>query len=206
MNNTRIALVGAPLLWVAGWTVMRAGGNRGANAGWDIAHSLWIVAFVLFPVAAGAIARKMTGSVAARIGYGLTVAGCAALGVQVVIDLVVGLVSADHAAMNRHYESVFGTPGVELVFYQLGPILFYLGLPVLLITAALRGTASWAAALLTTGGVLMSAVGHGLPGWARILEGIGVLVLGAGLIAGAGRPGRTAEPGQGRIATADSSS
>ncbi|GIF74029.1 hypothetical protein Asi02nite_35470 [Asanoa siamensis] len=171
-----VGLVAAPLVWLSGWVIMRLAGS-GPSLGWDVAHVLWIVSFVLFGAAAYGLFRLVGGTPVARVGLTVALVGAATLVVQMVIDLVVGFRAADDAAMDRLYDTVFATPGVEPVFFTVGPMLLFVGLLALVVHAAIRRTAAaWQASLVVLGIVLMVS-GRFTDGALRLLEGLGALCL-----------------------------
>ncbi|MCF3183654.1 hypothetical protein IPZ70_27475, partial [Streptomyces polychromogenes] len=75
---------------------------------------------------------------------------------QAVIDLVVGLRSADRAGMDRLFEEIQSRPGVEPAVYSVGPLLFYVGL-LWIVTqlAAGRRTGVWRPAAVLLGTAVM---------------------------------------------------
>ncbi|MEV0713875.1 hypothetical protein [Asanoa sp. NPDC050611] len=181
-------LVAAPLVWLSGWVIMRLGGASGPNAGWDVAHALWIVGFALFGAAAYALSRLVGRSLVGRVALVVALIGAATLVVQMVIDLVVGLCAVDKPAMDDLYDKVFAAPGVELVFFTVGPILLFVGLLALMILAALRRTANAWQALLVLLGIALMVVGRPADGALRLLEGVGAVCLWLALAPLARRP------------------
>lgn len=193
----RLGLVAAAPLWLAGWAVMRLGGHRGANAGWALAHSLWIVAFVLFGLAfvglhrLAAAADRRRGAAAA---LGVALVGTAATLGQMGCDLAVGLLSADHAEMSRRYDDVFAVPGVHLVLFTLGPVLLFTGLVALAWLAFRRGVLPARGLALTVLGVAMMVIGKPLPGPLRLLEGLGAVGIALALAPLVDEPGPAPGP------------
>ena len=176
--------VAAPL-WLVGWAVMRLGGRRGPGPLWSLAHSVWIVAFLLLGGACLALFRRAdrrgrAGTVAS-VALGAALAGTAALVGQMTCDLVVGLRSADKAAMSDTYDRVFAVPGVELALFQVGPPLLFMALLGLVVLARRHGRATVPTVVLAVVGVLVMVAGKPLPGWWRALEGIGAACLGLAL-------------------------
>lgn len=186
-----IALVAAPALWFAGWAVMRLRTGSGPGVAWTTAHSLWIVTFGLFAVGCVGLARLAGGRTAVTAAV-VALAGAAATGVQMVVDLAVGF-APDQTTMSARYDSVFAVPGVKLICYDLGPVVFYVGLLALLVVAAVRRAAPAKLVVLAGVGIVAAGVGHGLPGVLRIVEGIGALLILAAL-AGIVRTRRTGTP------------
>ncbi len=124
--------------------------EHGPGLAWSSGHLFFLAAVVCFiPVVLGM--RRMAAAGRARAGRGLAGAGAvtALLGVaavvaQVVIDLVAGFLSEDREAMRELFRRVKSHAGVEPAVYTVGPLLFYVGLLLLLTQlAALRRTAAW---------------------------------------------------------------
>jgi len=164
-------------LWLTGWTVMRLGGHRGPGLGWSVAHGVWIVAILL--LGGGCIAlyrrgpREGRGRAVASTALGTSLVGTAALVGQLGCDLVVGLRSADRTAMSDAYDRVFAVPGVQLALFQVGPALLFAGLLVLVVLAFRTGRASSQAVALVVVGIIAQVAGKPLPGWWRVVEGLG---------------------------------
>jgi hypothetical protein len=87
-----------------------------------------------------------------RVATGLLAAGLAGIGfafVQFAIDIVVGFMAADHEAMGPLFDQVQAVPGVPLLVYEAGPILFYLAQLALVIHLAVqRQVKPWVPALV----------------------------------------------------------
>ena len=168
-------------LWLVGWAVMRLGGRRGPGPLWSLAHSVWIVAFLLLGGACLALfrrtARQGRAGTVASVALGGALAGTAALVGQMTCDLVVGLRSADKAAMSDTYDRVFAVPGVELALFQVGPPLLFMALLGLVVLARRHGRATVPTVVLAVVGVLVMVAGKPLPGWWRVVEGLGGVCL-----------------------------
>ncbi|MDI1462782.1 hypothetical protein QEZ54_17540 [Catellatospora sp. KI3] len=175
---TRTALVWAPLLWLAGWVIMRWKGHLGPGAAWTAAHSVWVVAFALFAVVAVHLYRRLDGSV--RVLGGVSAAmslfGAVAMIGQMGIDLWSGFGAADKAAMGERADQAMSLPGVDLVLYQVAPALLYFGLLLQLVLLAARRKAGWAAPALVALGIVLVLVGRGVDG-VRLLEGLGSVAI-----------------------------
>jgi len=192
-------------LWLTGWAVMRAGGNRGANLGWAVAHSIWIIAFGLFGAASVALFRRAVAGghrrAAARGALAVALVGTVAMVGQMGCDLTVGLLSADRAEMSRRYDSLFAVPGVQPVLFQVGPALLFVGLLALTVLARLAHRLSVTALVLVVVGVAALALGKPLPGWWRAVEGLGAVCLWAALTARPPADAATATGATGATAT-----
>ncbi|MFD6897135.1 hypothetical protein ACFWB0_21650 [Rhodococcus sp. NPDC060086] len=175
-----IAFIVAPLLTVV-YGVVRLldsiDGERGPGIAWTVGHLAFLGALGLFAVVVWEMRRRAgrgqfaTGTaVVALVGIGCAV-------VQFGIDLVVGMLATDHAAMSPMFESVQSLPGVELAVYAIGPVLFYLGLIVaachLVVVGELR---AWSAAFVTLG-VVVAAISLDLLPVAGLLMTAGLFPL-----------------------------
>jgi hypothetical protein len=127
MKN-RTALIAAPPLVLA-YGVLRIvdglDGVRGPGVAWTVGHLAFIGALTLFVPIFWEM-RSMLGRSAlattALVG-GVVGIGCAAA--QFTIDIVIGFLAADHDAMSSMFTQVQAVPGVSMVVYSVGPILFY---------------------------------------------------------------------------------
>ncbi|GAB1821274.1 hypothetical protein [Herbidospora sp. RD11066] len=120
--NPRIAFIGAPLLTFA-YGAIRLLSDSGPGLGWTSGHLAYLIALGLYAVVLVRL-NRLTFPALTLVGL----LGLAASAAQFAIDLVVGFISADRAAMNVHFDEVQSVPGVEPVVYQFGPPLFYLAL------------------------------------------------------------------------------
>jgi hypothetical protein len=173
------ALVLAPVLWLAGWIIMRLRTQPGPGLAWTSAHLIWVAAFVGFGLALVALARwavprTTADRVVRAVGVGVGLVGTAAMLGQMAIDLTVGLRAADRAEMSALSDQFSSYPGVDLVFFILAPPLLYSGLLIVLtLLAAQRRITPWPA-LLVVLGVVLIVTGRGLAGF-RLLEGLGAV-------------------------------
>lgn len=202
-----LALVGAPVVWLVAWTLMRIDGSRGPGWGWTSAHVAFLAASVVYAAAALVLARVAAGgrpSAAVRstvvAACTAALAGAAAFSGQAAVDLYVGAHASTRDAMHDVYAPILATPGVATWLFGVGPSLLFAGVFVLLLVAALRRRVPGAVAWLFGVGNLAQVAGRTLPGRFVLLEGLGigleVLALG---VAAAGahdpRHGRTAVRG-----------
>ena len=138
---TRPAYLAAPALAMV-YGVLRVvdgfDGSRGPGPAWTLGHLAFMGALVLFAV----IFRDMWVMLGRnRVATGILVAGLAGIAfafVQFAIDIVVGFMAADHEAMGPLFDQVQAVPGVPLLVYQAGPILFYLAQLALVVHLAVR--------------------------------------------------------------------
>ncbi|CAM5597928.1 hypothetical protein SXANM310S_01647 [Streptomyces xanthochromogenes] len=173
---------------LAAYGVVRLSGDaQGPGAAWTSGHLLLLGSLALFlPVVAGLRRRHPhpTATAAAAVAH----AGLAAGIVQAVIDLVIGFRAADRAGMDALFLAVKAHPGVTPAVYTVGPLLFYVGLLALLMTAAIRRpvkrAGGWLAPLL----VLLGA--------AAMAVSLDLLVVSAGCywLALTSSPGKSPEP------------
>ncbi|GAA3672074.1 hypothetical protein GCM10022224_040330 [Nonomuraea antimicrobica] len=139
--NSRFAYIAAPLL-VFAYGVLRIidglDGSRGPGFAWTAGHLAFMAALVLFAqifwrlrAMAGRDALSTVSAVAGTVGVATLLA-------QFGIDVVVGFLAADHEGMGVLFDSVQSVPGVSIVVYSGGPVLFSLGLPALMVQLAVR--------------------------------------------------------------------
>lgn len=161
MNLKSAAFLAAPVLtFVYGGIRLLDGldGEHGPGLAWTTGHLAFIAALAVF-VPILMILRGMAGrGVLATVFAGLGFAGLVTLAAQFSIDLVVGFLSADHAAMSARFAVIQAVPGMSAVVYDVVPLLFYVAQFALIAQlAVLRRVPVWVA-LLTLAGLLMPAV------------------------------------------------
>ncbi|MFI7627670.1 hypothetical protein [Microbispora rosea] len=152
------SLVVAPVL-VGAYGVARIAdgfdGSRGPGLAWTLGHLCFLAALVLFVQIFGRLRTMAGGGVTATAGYAAGLAGALALAAQFTIDIMVGFLSADHDAMGPRFDAVKAIPGVDPVVYTVVPLLFYVGMVVLVARlAAGRRVPWWSAVLLLAQAVL----------------------------------------------------
>lgn len=181
------ALIAAPALWFIGWTIMRVKGHEGPGAAWTGAHAVWVCAILLFGAAIVVLHRTVKAETVgvkaiAVTGLVLGLAGAASLLGQMCVDLYVGLAASTRDSASSLYDKVFDVPGVELALFQIGPSLLFAGFLILPIVAAARRAVPAAAAVLVGSGIAVMVAGRGFDGVLRLTEGLGMLVMLAGLV------------------------
>ncbi|MFI6993643.1 hypothetical protein [Nonomuraea wenchangensis] len=128
--NLRAAFIAAPLLVLA-YGVIRIldglDGSRGPGLAWTAGHLAFVAALLLFVPIYWRLRRMAGGGALATATATAGTVGAAALVAQFGIDLVVGFMSADHAAMGVLFDQVQSMPGVSLAVYDVLPFLFYVG-------------------------------------------------------------------------------
>lgn len=129
--RVRPAYFAAPLLAMA-YGLLRLvdgiDGSRGPGFAWTAGHLAFMGALVMFVY----IFRDMWMMLGRSRGATATlVAGAAGAGLmfaQFAIDIVVGFMAADHEAMGPLFDRVQAVPGVSLLVYQAGPVVFYVAM------------------------------------------------------------------------------
>lgn len=143
----RFSLVAAPLLVLA-YGVLRLldglDGSRGPGFAWTAGHLAFMTALVLFVQIFWRL-RAMAGrGVLSTASAAAGTVGAVTLLGQFGVDIVVGFMAADHAAMSPLFEQVKSVPGVQAVLYDVGPYLFYLAqLALVGQLAAMRRVTAW---------------------------------------------------------------
>ncbi|QYC45891.1 hypothetical protein Nocox_41750 [Nonomuraea coxensis DSM 45129] len=128
--NLRTAFVAAPLLVLA-YGVIRIldglDGSRGPGLAWTTGHLAFVAALLLFVPIYWRMRRMAGGGALATVTATAGTVGVAALLAQFGIDLVVGFMAADHAAMGVLFDQVQSVTGVSFAVYDVLPFLFYVG-------------------------------------------------------------------------------
>ncbi|WP_203900460.1 hypothetical protein [Virgisporangium aliadipatigenens] len=183
----------APAFWLVGWCLMRIGGSNGPNVGWIAAHSVWIVAFALFGVAAFGLYRFVAEHRAAGLtALALSLVGTVAMIAHMGVDIAAAVGTDTRAELAAESARLTSAPGVELLLFDVGPALLFAGLLGLLARAAAAGALSWTTWTLVAVGIVLMVVGRPLDGWLRALEGFGVLavIIGMDQVASSSRMNR----------------
>jgi hypothetical protein len=131
-------------------------GERGPGLAWTAGHLCFLAGLVFFVrgfAALRALAGPRDGTAAVGLVTGFL--GAAALAVQFGVDIVTGLLAADHAEMSRLSSDFGALPGVEAAFYAFGPMLFFVGQIVLTVRlGVLRRLPWWSPALVVVTAVM----------------------------------------------------
>ncbi|MFI5694800.1 hypothetical protein ACIA58_23295 [Kribbella sp. NPDC051586] len=151
--------VAAPLLFIA-YGIVRwmdgTDGEYGPGLAWTIGHLLFLAGFLLFALVLVALRRMVTRSRAiATIAMVVGLIGVLAFVRVIVIDLLVGFDSSDHASMSRvgdRYDRWPGNLGIYDAVYSVGPMLFLIGfLTLTILLVRLHRLPIWAPAALVLG-------------------------------------------------------
>ncbi|WP_067968020.1 hypothetical protein [Nocardiopsis trehalosi] len=127
-------------------------GQHGPGLLWTVGHAAFLVALFLFGSVLLTARRLAGGGVVATAAAVVGAAGLVCSIAQIGIDIVVGLVADDKAAMGRMFDAVQAVPGVEPAVYGVGPTLFYVALLALVVQlAVVRAVAVWAPVVLALG-------------------------------------------------------
>ncbi|MFI7009898.1 hypothetical protein [Streptomyces sp. NPDC050145] len=149
-------------------------GERGPGLAWTAGHLCFLVGLVFFVRGFVALrSRARHRDPVATTGLWTGIAGAVALSVQFGVDIVTGLMAADHAEMARLSDNFGSLPGVEAAFYMFGPMLFFVGQIVLTLRlGALRRLPLWAPCLVFVS-ALMPFLGKDLMPVAALLLLVG---------------------------------
>ncbi|MFI6905738.1 hypothetical protein ACIBKY_31050 [Nonomuraea sp. NPDC050394] len=165
MKIARLSVLGAPLLLCAYGGISLLGladGRYGPGPDWQIAHALGIAGMGLFACLALGIRLLLAPGLAREMAVGATLIGATTSIVQFAADMVYGVLADDRAGMNALSRQVRALPGVDLVFYQVGPQLLFAGMIVLTFILAVKGTLPWWSPALVLAGSLLPLVTLGL--------------------------------------------
>ncbi|MEU8264577.1 hypothetical protein AB0C02_28665 [Micromonospora sp. NPDC048999] len=153
MNIAKASFVAAPAL-MAGYGVVRlTDSEHSPGFVWTFGHLLMLASLVMF----GWVFAGLRGAVPGRNAKVFGAIGFVGLGaviVQICADIVVGFMSSDAATKDHNFERFQEIPGVLPVVYTVVPVLFYVGLLGLTISAAVvrpRPLPWWTPVLILVG-------------------------------------------------------
>jgi hypothetical protein len=164
MEGMKKIFATAPLFLLA-YGIVRlidgADGNHGPGLAWTIGHLLFLAGFLLYAAVLVGLRRliaRRRGVATVAVVAGLV--GVVAFVRVIVIDLIVGIRAADPAAMDRmgdEYDRWPGNLGIYDTFYEVGPLLFLVGLLTLAVLLTVgRKLPVWSPVLLVLGFVLIT--------------------------------------------------
>ncbi|WP_143196371.1 hypothetical protein [Streptomyces sp. CB03578] len=154
----RSTLAAGPICMTVYGLIRLTDEKHGPGLAWSSGHLALLAGVLCFvPVFRGLsrMAAEGRGRGARRLadaGVTAGLIGVVAISVQAGIDLVVGFLSEDRAAMQVLFERVQSRPMMEPVFYSVGPMLFYVGLLLLMVQlAVLRRAGAWWTVVIVAG-------------------------------------------------------
>ncbi|MFI1856081.1 hypothetical protein [Streptomyces sp. NPDC020480] len=155
------AFIAAPLLVIV-YAVIRSldglDGERGPGLAWMTGHLAFLAALLLFVPVFLNLRRLAGGGRFATWTVAVALVGTACTVVQIAVDIVIGALATDHDDMRAMFSDVIKVPGVDIVVYTVGPVLFFLGLVVVFCQLAVaRAVPAWQAALVVTGALVLPA-------------------------------------------------
>ncbi|MGY0231695.1 hypothetical protein [Longispora urticae] len=161
MASQRALVLAAPLC-VAGYGLVRflgtQDGRYGPGLDWQAAHLLGLAGMVLFvPVVLGLGQCLRRGPVRA-VTVTATVVGLLAAMVRFGADIVQGVLAADPAELRTLSAEFTAIPGVTPAFHTVGPLLFPVGLVVLLTLLAGARRMPWWSPVVMLAGILTTVV------------------------------------------------
>jgi hypothetical protein len=177
-----ICLRFSPIGILLGWAGMRLGGGGGDEPLWTISHLIWLPAYAALAIGyigVHALIRAERGAERLLAGFGVTLAAAGGLAVcaQMVIDLFVGLSTADRAGMSERFDEVQAVPGVEAAVYAVGPSLLFVGMLILTVHAAARRRLPAYATVLVVAAVAVSGLEQAVEVPLRLMMAAAVILL-----------------------------
>ncbi|MFD9471980.1 hypothetical protein [Streptomyces goshikiensis] len=190
----RSTLAAGPICMTAYGLIRLTDEKHGPGLAWSAGHLALLAGVLCFVPVFRGLSRMATegrGRGARRLadaGFAAGLIGVVAVSVQAGIDLVVGFLSEDRAAMQVLFERVQSKPMMGPVFYTVSPMLFYVGLLLLMVQlAVLRRAGAWRTVAIVAG-IAVSMVSLDL------LPLGGLLFLGALVTLGSPAPGVSPRP------------
>ncbi len=143
-----------PPFYLAGQFLLSQWHVQGPDTIWFLSHILLLAGAALFVLAIAGLAQYLGEHLRVLAGFAEAVAtfGVFALVGQFTIDLAVGHIASNQSEMSAAFQRIQAAPGMNLVFYSLAPICFFIGLLalVLLLTFA-RLIPRWTGLIALTG-------------------------------------------------------
>ncbi|MGN9841326.1 hypothetical protein ACTMTI_24675 [Nonomuraea sp. H19] len=135
------SLILAPVGQIGGWTFMRFGGNEGVEPWTTIAHSVWLIGFVLLAIACVELFRRVrsrgAGQILARVSLAVALISLTASIAEMVVDLYVVFATDNLAQLKALDQQIRSIPAAEAILYGFGTQLVYLGFLILIIQLAI---------------------------------------------------------------------
>jgi hypothetical protein len=135
------SLILAPVGQIAGWTFMRFGGNEGVEPWSTIAHSIWLIGFVMLGIACVELFRRVrshgAGQTLAKVSLAVALISVTASIAEMLVDLYVLFATDNHAQLKVLDRQIRSIPGAEPILYGFGTQLVYLGFLALIIQLAI---------------------------------------------------------------------
>jgi hypothetical protein len=129
VDMTKPALLTAPLAMTAyGITriIGRLDGEYGPGADWQIAHLLGLTGMILFIPVILTLRHHLTAG--RNTVTAITLLGLTTTVIQFSADILLALAATDHDDLRRLQHEVTDIPGIQPAIYDIGPLLFFLGI------------------------------------------------------------------------------
>jgi hypothetical protein len=154
----RLVLLAAPLAMTAyGITriIGKLDGHYGPGPDWQLAHLFGLAGMLLFvPVVLALRDLLPTGGLRNAV-TGITLTGLAASIIQFSADMILALAATDRTELKTLQRDFSDLPGVQLAVYDLGPLLFFLGIVAMAaLTARAHHLPWWSPAVMLVAVVL----------------------------------------------------
>ncbi|MFD1372833.1 hypothetical protein [Actinoplanes sichuanensis] len=141
---TRLPLVAAPLAMTAyGITriIGRLDGEYGPGADWQIAHLLGLTGMILFIPVILTLRRHIT--TGRNLITAITLLGLTTTVIQFTADMLLALAATDRDSLRRLQHQLTDIPGIQAAIYDIGPLLFFLGIVAMAALAARTRNLPW---------------------------------------------------------------
>jgi hypothetical protein len=140
----RPALLAAPLAMTAygvARIIGRLDGHYGPGPDWQIAHLLGLAGMILFvPVVLHLRRHLVTGR---NLVTGITLFGLATTVIQFSADMILAVAATDRDDLRRLQHAFAELPGVQPTVYDIGPMLFFIGIVTMAALAARARHLPW---------------------------------------------------------------
>ncbi|MEU8661905.1 hypothetical protein, partial [Actinoplanes philippinensis] len=185
---TRTTLIAAPLAMTAYGTariIGRLDGHYGPGPDWQTAHLLGLAGMLLFIPVTLTLRRHLT--TARNPTTAITLLGLTTTVIQFTADMLLALAATDRDDLRRLQHQFSDLPGIQLAIYDIGPLLFFIGIVVMATLATRTHHLPWWSPTLMLIAVLLPTADLNLMPATGLLMLIALLPLHT--------PTRTATPG-----------
>jgi hypothetical protein len=151
----------SPLAMAIGYAILMVRSGQGPDFGWFLSHIVMLIGIgLMLPTIIGIrVLLLKTTSSASDLGMIITFFGGLTLVGQFAIDLAIGQLSVAQSEMIDLFKLLSASPIISVIFQSVGPILFYIGLLILIILLWQNHIISWQAGIIASLGAI--AVGGG---------------------------------------------
>lgn len=174
--------IASPLALLIGYAILMVRSGQGPDFGWFLSHMIMLIGVgLMLPTIIGIrVLLLKTTSTVSDLGMMIAFFGGLTLVGQFAIDLAVGQLSVTQSEMIDLFKLLSASPIISVIFQSVGPILFYIGLLVLIILLWQHQVISRPAGIIASLGAI--AVGGGAATGIALITLLGFMGIFVGFI------------------------